>query len=203
MSQSSQSNAIEITVEIVSAYVSNNSLPRTDLPDLIGTIHAALIRLDAGRPKEVVAVETTTQTAAAIRKSITPDYLICFEDGKKFKSMRRHLANLGMTPEQYREKYGLPDTYPMVSPNYAAKRSSLAKQTGLGQLINVRRRVKKAISQTKNAPAPTLGRAPGEPILKDGGASTFLPAREKRKRGRPRLDGATASGRPSSVSKEA
>lgn len=121
---------IELVAEVVSSYVSNNPISVADLPTLIAETHAALKSLSAGE-QEVATVEL--EPAVPIKKSITPDYLICLEDGKKFKSMKRHLRGLGMTPEEYREKWGLPVNYPMVAPNYSAARSSLAKSSGLGR----------------------------------------------------------------------
>jgi predicted transcriptional regulator len=122
---------IELTANIVSAYVSNNPVPAADIPTLINQIHSALMQVSAGRAD--VAAEPL-RPAVSIKKSITPDHLVCLEDGKKFKSLRRHLrSQYNMTPEQYREKWGLPPHYPMVAPNYAAARSQLAKQMGLGQ----------------------------------------------------------------------
>jgi len=122
---------IELTANIVSAYVSNNPVPAADIPTLINQIHSALMQVSAGRAD--VAVEPL-RPAVGIKKSITPDHLVCLEDGKKFKSLRRHLrSQYNMTPEQYREKWGLPPDYPMVAPNYAAARSQRAKQMGLGQ----------------------------------------------------------------------
>ena len=122
---------IRLTAEIVSAYVSNNSVPAADIPALINQVHTALTRVSAGQgdtPAEPL------RPAVSIKKSITPDYLVCLEDGKKFKSLKRHLrTQYNMTPEQYREKWGLPADYPMVAPNYAQARSQLAKQMGLGQ----------------------------------------------------------------------
>lgn len=122
---------IELTANIVSAYVSNNPVPAADIPTLINQIHSALMQVSAGRAD--VAAEPL-RPAVSIKKSITPDHLVCLEDGKKFKSLRRHLrSQYNMTPEQYREKWGLPPDYPMVAPKYAAARSQLAKQMGLGQ----------------------------------------------------------------------
>ncbi len=124
-------NFIELTADIVSAYVSNNSVPAADLPSLIGDVHSALVRVVG--PGVPVAVEAT-KPAIAVKKSVTNDYIICLEDGKKFKSLKRHLrTQYNMTPEQYREKWALPPDYPMVAPNYAAARSNLAKKMGLGQ----------------------------------------------------------------------
>ena len=123
---------VELSTEVVAAYVSNNPLPRSDLPSLIQAVHSAVERL--GKGIEDPPTQAGTQTPAVpIRKSITPDFLICLEDGKRFKSLRRHLRRIGLTPEQYREKWGLPSDYPIVAPNYSAQRSAMAKKIGLGQ----------------------------------------------------------------------
>ncbi len=128
---------IGLTANIVSAYVSNNPVAAADIPALINQVHAALIRVSAGQGE--AAVEPP-KPAVTVRKSVTPEYLVCLEDGKKFKSLKRHLrSQYNMTPEQYREKWGLPPDYPMVAPNYAAARSQLAKQMGLGQQRRRRR----------------------------------------------------------------
>jgi MucR family transcriptional regulator, transcriptional regulator of exopolysaccharide biosynthesis len=122
---------IKLTAEIVSAYVSNNSVPSVDLPALIGQVHSALSRVSSGQVENSLE---PPKPAISVKKSITPDHIVCLEDGKKFKSLKRHLrTQYSMTPEQYREKWGLPPDYPMVAPNYAAARSHLAKQMGLGQ----------------------------------------------------------------------
>jgi predicted transcriptional regulator len=122
---------IELTATIVSAYVSNNSVPSADLPALIGHVHSALTRVSGGYGE---APSEPPKPAVSVKKSITPDHIVCLEDGKKFKSLKRHLrTQYNMTPEQYREKWGLPPDYPMVAPNYAAARSHLAKRMGLGQ----------------------------------------------------------------------
>jgi predicted transcriptional regulator len=124
-------NFIELTADIVSAYVSNNSVPAAELPVLLNTVYAALSKVTQGRQEQPEAVLTP---AVPVKKSITPDYLICLDDGKKFKSLKRHLrTTYDMTPEQYRAKWGLPVDYPMVAPNYAKARSELAKTMGLGQ----------------------------------------------------------------------
>jgi len=124
-------NYIELTAGIVSAYVSNNSVAYGDIPGLINQVHAALMRLSSGQSD---VQPEPLKPAVSVKKSITPDYLVCLEDGKKFKSLKRHLrTQYNMTPEQYREKWGLAPDYPMVAPNYAAARSQLAKQMGLGQ----------------------------------------------------------------------
>lgn len=120
---------IDHTAAVVSAYVSNNPLPAVDLPALIASVHAALVALD--RPPEPEAEKPTP--IVPIKKTVTPDYLISLEDGKHYKSLKRHLSTRGLTPEQYRVKWGLPHDYPMVAANYAAHRSELAKSTGLGQ----------------------------------------------------------------------
>ncbi|ABE39175.1 MucR family transcriptional regulator [Rhodopseudomonas pseudopalustris] len=132
MSDPAGKSFIELTATIVSAYVSNNPTPAGEIPGLIGQVHAALQRLSSGRP-ETPALEPA-KPAVPLKKSMTPEYLICLEDGKRFKSLKRHLrTQYKMTPEQYREKWGLPADYPMVAPNYAVERSQLAKKMGLGQ----------------------------------------------------------------------
>jgi len=129
----------ELTADIVSAYVTNNSVSTDDLSRLIADTHQALDRLARGEP--LFAVDAPKPSPAVpIRKSVTPDFLISLEDGGKFKSLKRHLkAQYGMTPAEYREKWGLPDDYPMVAPNYAKRRSELAKTMGLGQRNTDRR----------------------------------------------------------------
>ena len=130
-------NYIELAADIVSAYVSNNSVASSDLPALIGEVHGALMRVAGGA---VEAPVEAPKPAVPIKKSVTPDFIICLEDGKKFKSLKRHLrTQYNMTPEQYREKWGLPADYPMVAPNYAKARSQLAKEMGLGQQRHKRR----------------------------------------------------------------
>jgi predicted transcriptional regulator len=128
-----QSETLEMAAEVVAAFVSNNPLPKGELPALIQTLHDALTRLSVG-VEDAAPKEEPKQPAVSIRKSITPDYLICLEDGKKFKSLKRHLGTLGLTPNQYRAKWNLPADYPVVAPNYAATRSALAKAIGLGQM---------------------------------------------------------------------
>ena len=122
---------IELTASIVSAYVSNNTVASGDIPALINQVHTALVRVSNG---ETPPSGEALKPAVPVKRSINPDYIVCLEDGKKFKSLKRHLrTQYNMTPEQYREKWGLPPDYPMVAPNYAAARSHLAKQMGLGQ----------------------------------------------------------------------
>jgi len=126
-----ESNFIALTAEIVSAYVSNNTVPAADIPALINQVHAALSRVSG---KSGDGAGEPLKPAVSLKKSVTPEYIVCLEDGKKFKSLKRHLrTQYNMTPEQYREKWGLSADYPMVAPNYAAARSQLAKQMGLGQ----------------------------------------------------------------------
>ena len=122
---------LEMTADIVSAYVSNNTVSADAVPGLIAQIHAAL----SGVSSAPVEVEPEPkEPAVPVRKSITPDFLICLEDGRKFKSLKRHLrTKYNMSPEEYRAKWGLAKDYPMVAPNYAKARSDLAKQMGLGQ----------------------------------------------------------------------
>lgn len=123
---------VGLVADIVSAYVSNNSVPTADLPNLIATTHAAIIGLGAG--PAAPALEEKPTPAVTIKKSITADYIVCLEDGMKFKSLKRHLRSAhGMSPEEYRARWGLPVDYPMVAPSYAEARSSLAKKMGLGQ----------------------------------------------------------------------
>ena len=123
-------SAIELAAEVVTSFVSHNSVPRSDLSELFQAVHDRLKQIETGTQVEPVEPKTP---AVPVRKSVTPDYLICLDDGRKFKSLRRHLATLHMTPQQYREKWGLPQDYPMVAPNYAAQRSALAIKMGLGQ----------------------------------------------------------------------
>jgi predicted transcriptional regulator len=122
---------IDLTANIVSAYLRNNPTPAAEIPNLISQIHAALLRVSSARsetPPELA------KPAVSVKKSVNPDYLVCLEDGKRFKSLKRHLrTQYKLTPEQYRDKWGLPPDYPMVAPNYAVARSQLAKKMGLGQ----------------------------------------------------------------------
>ncbi len=129
---------MELTAEVVAAYVSNNSVPAGELPALIADVHSALGRMDA--PVAPVPVVEKQKPAVNPKRSIHDDYIICLEDGKKFKSLKRHLmTHYGLTPEQYREKWELDATYPMVAPNYAAARSVLARKIGLGRKRKVTR----------------------------------------------------------------
>jgi predicted transcriptional regulator len=131
------SSFIELTANIVSAYVSNNPVPTADIPALIGQIHSALQRISGG---QAAAPAEPQKPAVPVKRSINPDHIVCLEDGLKFKSLKRHLrTRYNMTPDQYREKWALPPDYPMVAPNYAAARSQLARQMGLGQQRRRRR----------------------------------------------------------------
>src|ERR671913_1174881 len=140
-----------LTAEVVSAYVANNSLRPADIPDLIDSVHRALQSLSA-QPK---AEPEKREPPVSIRKSITPDFLISLEDGRRYKSLKRHLNGRGLSPEQYREKWGLPRDYPMVAPNYAKQRSELAKALGLGQIRRGRAAGSVAAAQAESTPEPT------------------------------------------------
>jgi predicted transcriptional regulator len=131
MNENSTPNYIDLAAGIVSAFVSNNSVQRSDLAALISDVHAALKSVGTGNADQP---KIELVPAVQIKKSITPDHIICLEDGKKFKSLKRHLRTAySMTPDQYRTKWGLPSDYPMVAPKYAAARSELARSMGLGQ----------------------------------------------------------------------
>jgi len=131
MSENTDVGLIEMTVEIVAAYVAGNELPSSELPGLISTVYASLKNTHEGAP----AVESKELVPAVpAKKSVFPDHIVCLEDGKKFKSLKRHLrSSYDMSPDDYRAKWGLPADYPMVAPNYAAARSELAKKIGLGR----------------------------------------------------------------------
>jgi predicted transcriptional regulator len=127
-----RNTVVELTAEIVAAYVANNPVAQSDLPKLIGDVYRSLS--GATNITEQKPEQPELKPAVPIRKSVTSDYIICLEDGKKFKSLKRHLrTHYDLSPEQYREKWNLPSDYPMVAPNYAQARSSLAKKIGLGQ----------------------------------------------------------------------
>ena len=136
-SQDRDQELLELSADIVAAYVSNNVIPANELPELISNVVSAVSGTQDQAPDEAEELVPAVST----RKSITPDYLICLEDGKKFKSLKRHLrTHYGLSPEEYREKWGLPANYPMVAPSYAATRSELAKKMGLGQKGGRRKR---------------------------------------------------------------
>jgi predicted transcriptional regulator len=153
---------VELTSEIVSAYVTHNKVSSEDLPSVITSVHSALQGLDQEKQREP---EKPTPMVP-IKRSITPDYLISLEDGRRYKSLKRHLSGRGLTPQQYREKWGLAKDYPMVAPNYAQQRSELAKALGLGQ-------------QRRKRPTDTPPPAPPPATEAEGGPPP-------RRRGRPR-----------------
>jgi predicted transcriptional regulator len=126
---------IEMTAEVVAAYVARNHVRAAELPDLIATVHASLAGM--GRAPEAEPIAAKLVPPVSIKKSVTDEYIISLEDGKQYQALKRHLSKLGMTPEEYRAKWGLPKDYPMVAPAYSAKRSALAKSLGLG---NIRRK---------------------------------------------------------------
>lgn len=133
MSEKTEASSVvfmEMAADIVSAYVSNNSVTPADLPKLIIDVHASLTSLDTATEVEP---DIEKPSAAQIRKSIRPEALVSFADGKSYKTLKRHLTKLGMTPQSYREKYGLPADYPMVAASYSEQRSSLARSLGLGR----------------------------------------------------------------------
>lgn len=138
----------ELTADVVSAYVSNNPVPVTNLPELIASVHASLSGLI------LPAAPSVAELVPAVnpKKSVFPDYIVSLEDGRKFKSMKRHLGLLGMTPDEYRAKWGLPRDYPMVAPSYAATRSALAKSIGLGRKPSTAASAKKPAAK-RNAKA--------------------------------------------------
>ena len=131
MTENSSADSNEIiawTADIVASHVQNNSVAISDLPQLIKTVHDSLAGLTGDSPTE------KPQPAVSVRRSVTPDYIVCLEDGRKLKMLKRHLrAVYGLSPEEYRAKWGLPADYPMVAPNYAKQRSAFAKQIGLGR----------------------------------------------------------------------
>lgn len=130
--QDEYNDVLELTADVVAAYVSNNPLPSSALPGLIASVNAALTMIAKGA---VAPVEKTPVQNPAVnpKKSVFPDFIICLEDGKKFKSLKRHLTTMGMTPDEYRAKWNLPADYPMVAPAYSAVRSAMATRMGLGR----------------------------------------------------------------------
>lgn len=134
---SGEGSYLQLTANIVAAYVSKNTVPSADIPALISQVYSALMRVAGG---QAPASAEPHKPAVPVKRSVTAEYIVCLEDGKKFKSLKRHLrTQYDMTPEKYREKWGLPPDYPMVAPNYAAARSQLAKKMGLGQQRGARR----------------------------------------------------------------
>jgi predicted transcriptional regulator len=143
---------MKLTAEIVSAFVRNNAIQRSELSALIESVHAALSRVSTGQeaPKEPIVL---VRAVASIKKSVTADFIICLEDGKKFKSLKRHLTTLGTTPDQYREKWKLPADYPMVASNYSEQRSALAKGFGFGRTGKKSRKTKSKKASSPNTAA--------------------------------------------------
>jgi predicted transcriptional regulator len=141
---------VGLTTDVVSAYVTKNSVSASALPEIISSVYAALTALSAPAATPEAAKPVP---AVPIKKSITPDYLISLEDGRRYKSLKRHLSGHGLTPAEYRTKWGLPADYPMVAPNYAATRSALAKSMGLG-----RKRAEAAVEPPQKAAAPAKPR---------------------------------------------
>jgi predicted transcriptional regulator len=134
---SGEGSYLQLTASIVAAYVGNNTVPSAEIPGLISQVYSALMRVSGG---QAAAPVEPLKPAVPVKRSVTAEYIVCLEDGKKFKSLKRHLrTQYDMTPEKYREKWGLPPDYPMVAPNYAAARSQLAKKMGLGQQRGGRR----------------------------------------------------------------
>ncbi len=130
---SERADLIELVADVVAAYVGANKIEKTELPGLVQSVHQAFANLANGTT--TAPEPAPLNPAVPVKKSITPEYLICLEDGKKFKSLKRHLrSRYNLTPDEYRARWGLPADYPMVAPNYAQARSRLAKQMGLGQL---------------------------------------------------------------------
>ena len=161
-SEATTPNYVELASEIVSAYVSHNAVARHDLPALIGSVHAALSGASAPTPEDKALTPPVP-----INRTITPDYIISLEDGRRYKSMKRHLSSRGMTPEQYRTKWGLRPDYPMVASAYSAARSTLAKALGLGQKAAGRKG--KAASRGKHKGDPQTVSASQLPIVHSGG----------------------------------
>ena len=152
---------LDLTADIVSAFVSNNAVHAGDLPELIRAVHVSLVGITAPKPEAVPAPVLTP--AVPIKKSINDDFLVCLEDGKKFKSLKRHLQSAyGMTPEDYRSKWGLARDYPMVAPGYAAKRSELAQATGLGSSRRKSAPVAAAPAPANDAVPESVEKAPAK-----------------------------------------
>jgi predicted transcriptional regulator len=127
---------LDLTGDVVASYVSNNPVRPTDLPDLIRSVHAALSGLANGTAQTAAEPEVEKPSAAQVRKSVTPDGIVSFLDGKTYKTLKRHLRTHGLDPNSYRARFGLPVEYPMVAPEYAARRSELAKSIGLGRIAD-------------------------------------------------------------------
>lgn len=151
-----QQELAELTSEIVSAYVTNNKLAAGELPDVIASVHAALRGLDEKKEPE----PSKPVPMMPVKKTITPDFLISLEDGRRYKSLKRHLSGRGLSPAEYREKWGLAHDYPMVAPNYAKQRSELAKALGLGQQRRKTAEVEAGAEAAPDAPEEAPEAAP-------------------------------------------
>jgi predicted transcriptional regulator len=171
----SQLDYIERTVDVVAAYVSNNSLPSAELPALIASIHEALNTIGSG-PAAPTTESVERPTPAQVRKSIRPDGLISFIDGKSYKTLKRHLTKHGLDPQSYRERYGLPADYPTTSANYSAQRSALAKSLGLGQPGRTPQADGNADVAEEAAPAPAPSRRKAATASTKGRASRKVEA---------------------------
>ena len=164
-------NVVEMAAEIVSAYVRNNSVPVSELPALLQSVHESLGNILNGAKPE--AVKEPPQPKVPVKKSVTNDYIVCLEDGKRFKSLKRHLhSEHGLSPQEYREKWGLGKEYPMVAPAYADARSNLAKTMGLGR---------KAGTPATEMPEPEAAKPETVPALEPEPAATEEPAKKPRR----------------------
>ena len=179
--EASSSNHLDLTVDIVAAYLSNNHASAGDLPGLLASVHAAVSGLSQA-PE--ISEPQVKLTPAQIKKSITADALISFEDGKPYKTLRRHLTIRGLTPESYREKWGLPRDYPMVSASYSEQRSSLAKSLGLGQQRKKAATKASAAAEKVSAPAPAAEAPKGRGSRKKAADAPAKP-RSRRKAAEP------------------
>ena len=175
--EAQSTNFLELAADLVAAYVSKNNVPVSELPNVIASVHAALSGLVKEAPAQPAGPEKPTP--AQVKKSITPDALISFEDGKSYKTLRRHLTIRGLTPEGYRAKYGLPSDYPMTSASYSAQRSELARSPGLGQ-----QRRKAAPKAADTAETVSEAPKPGGRPRKDAETATEAPEAAPKARGR-------------------
>jgi predicted transcriptional regulator len=172
---------MEMTADIVSAYVAANALASADLAAFIGKVHGALARIADG--ETAAPPSAPLKPAVSIRRSITPDHLISLEDGRSYRMLKRHLAKLGLTPEAYRNKWGLPKDYPMVAPTHAAARSALAKSLGLGRRPDTVTPIGKAAKTTARAASPAKA-GPSAKGAKAGATKAAVPVPAPKRRGR-------------------
>jgi predicted transcriptional regulator len=168
--EATQQELAKLTSDIVSAYVTNNKVASTELPDVIAAVHSALRGLDGEKQREPEKLVPMVP----VKKSITPDHLISLEDGRRYKSLKRHLSGRGLTPAQYREKWGLAKDYPMVAPNYAKQRSELARALGLGQQRRKRPAKEVPFEAANSGGEPVAPRKRGRP--KKTASATAMPA---------------------------